>query len=341
MKVRLQDVADRAGVSISTVSRVVNEKPEVNERTRRAVLSAIDVLGLEVPHRLRARTTGLVGVIVPELENPFFPRLAQALENSLDREGFTTVLCSQSIGGVPEDVYIETLLGHGVSGIVFVSGVHAVVGSNRERYRRLTATGLPVVLVNGRLLDVGAACVGVDDAAMVDLAVSHLANMGHRRIGFTTGQHRYVAAQNRARAFVTALATHVGIDHLTSSDAEELVEHTTFTIEGGEQAAVTLLGRGVTAIVCGSDVMALGAIRGIRSQGMRVPEDVSVVGADDSMLVSFTDPPLTTVRQPALALAQHVARTLSAMVAGDVAPQVEVLLQPELVARASSARAPG
>ncbi len=339
MKVRLQDIAARAGVSVSTVSRVLNDKPEVNDRTRRAVLTALDVLGYEVPNRFRRRATGLVGIIVPELENPFFPRLAQALENALDRESFTTVLCSQSLGGVPEDSYVETLLGHGVAGIVFVSGIHAVVGTDPGRYRRLTDSGLPVVLVNGHLADVGAASVGVDDVAMVDLAVTHLANMGHRRIGLATGPPRYCPAQLRVEAFRRGMAEQVA-GPSAQPDHAELIEHTTFTVEGGEQAAIALVNRGATGIVCGSDVMALGAVRGVRSQGLRVPEDVSVVGADDSMLIQFTDPPLTTVRQPTRALAQQVTRSLVDLVAGEPPPQHQILMQPELVVRGSSGRAP-
>ena len=339
MKVRLDQIAERAGVSVSTVSRVLNEKPGVSSRTRRVVLTALDVLGYERPARLRPRAAGLMGIIVPELENPFFPRMAGQLEIDLSRLGYTAVLCSQSLGGVHEDNYVQTLIEHGVSGIVFVSGIHAVADTDTERYRRLTRHGLPVVLVNGYLPDTGAACVSVDDSAVVDLAVRHLADMGHRRIGLAVGQVRYTPCIRRAAGFRVAMRRHVDAG-LTEEALDELTSYTTFTVEGGAEAAVRLLDLGVTGIVCGSDIMALGVIRAARERGLRVPEDVSVIGADDSLMTEFTHPPLTTVRQPTLAIAQAVCRTLVDMVGGEPAPAVETLVKPELVVRASAGRAP-
>ena len=141
MKIRLSEIAARSGVSISTVSRVLNEQPGVSQHTRRQVLTAIDVLGYDRPVRLRARSGGLVGLVLPELENPYFPRLAHHLEISLGRLGLSPVLCSQTLGGVHEDDYVAMLLEHSVAGIVFVSGVHALVDSDPARYQRLLDLG--------------------------------------------------------------------------------------------------------------------------------------------------------------------------------------------------------
>ena len=135
------------------------------------------------------------------------------------------------------------------------------------------------------------------------------------------------------------MRTHVDAD-LTDAALDELTSYTTFTVEGGVQAAERLLDLGVTGFVCGSDIVALGVIRCARDRGLRVPEDVSVVGADDSLMTEFTDPPLTTVRQPTSALGKAVCRTMIGMVAGDPAPTTETLVKPELVVRASAGRAP-
>lgn len=338
-RIRLAEIAERAGVSISTVSRVLNDKGPINAATRRRVTTAVDLLGYDRPARLRPRSVGLVGVLVPELDNPFFPRLAEQVEAVLGVAGYTPLLGSHSLGGIHEDSYIETLLDHAVSGIVFVSGIHAVADTDPQRYRRLTDSGLPVVLVNGHLDGTGAATISVDDTAMVDLAVTHLVNMGHTRIGLALGQARYTVCQRRTAAFGAAMRRLVD-DSLTDAALEPLVANATWTVEGGEEAGALLLDAGVTGVVCGSDIMALGVMRAARARGMRVPEDVSVVGGDDSLMTQFTDPPLTTVRQPVPAMAQAISRTLLDMIDGGDPPTTELLLPPELVVRESTSRVP-
>ena len=212
------------------------------------------------------------------------------------------MLCSQSLGGIHEDDYVRSLLEHGVAGIIFVSGMHAIADIDPGRYQRLTDSGLPVVLINGFLPGVGAACIATDDARVIDLAVAHLAHMGHSRIGLALGQDRYTPVRRKAAASPTAMREHVD-PGLTDADLDSLIECTTFTVAGGTQAALALLDRGVTGIVCGSDVMALGVLRAARQRGLQVPRDLSVIGSDDSSLIEFTDPPLTTVRQPSLEMA--------------------------------------
>jgi DNA-binding LacI/PurR family transcriptional regulator len=338
VRIRLSEIADRAGVSISTVSRVLNEQPGVSQHARRQVLTAIDVLGYDRPVRLRPRASGLVGLVLPELDNPFFPRLAHHLEVGLARQGLSPVLCSQTLGGVHEDDYVAILLEHSVAGIVFVSGVHALVDSDPARYQRLMDLGLPIVLVNGALAGLDAPVVSTDEMASVDLAVQHLEHMGHRRIGLAVGQMRYLPAQRKRDAFTDAVVRHgLAPDDL---DVADLVESTTYSVQGGQQAAERLLDRGVTGIVCGSDVMAMGVVRSVRGRGLRVPEDVSVVGSDDSQMMEFTDPPLTTVRQPAEALAQAATQEIAEQLAGTAPHTGEVLYRPELVVRGSTARAP-
>ena len=339
MKVGLAEIAERAGVSVSTVSRVLNNKPGVNERTRNAVLTALDVLGYDAPHRLTMRAVGLVGLVIPELENPFFPRIAHLIEKNFAGSGYSPVLCSQSLDGVGEDDYVPILLEHGVAGIIFVSGLHAIDGIDPARYQRLLDRGLPLVCVNGFVPGLAAGFVANDDATGTDLAVAHLASMGHARIGIAVGQMRYTPVLRKLAGFSAAMRRHID-RALTDEALAEVTSSTTFTVEGGALAATQLLDRGVTAIVCGSDVMALGAIRAVRQRGLRVPEDVSVVGADDSLLTEFTDPPLTTVRQPAIAMARAAVSSLLDQIRGEAPAPGELLLQPELVVRGSTGRAP-
>ncbi|MCL3860617.1 LacI family DNA-binding transcriptional regulator [Actinotalea sp. K2] len=334
MRTRLKDLADQAGVSTATVSRVLNGKAGVATQTRKSVLAALDVLGYDRPEKLRTRSKGLVGLIVPELGNPVFPALAQVVETSLSDSGYTPLLCTQSPGGTTEDEYVEMLLEHGVDGIVFVSGRHADTTATHDRYHRLRSRGLPIVLVNGHAEGIDAPSISADDAVAVDLAVRHLTSLGHRRIGLAIGPDRYTPARRKLAAFTAAM------EREGATEVPTHVVTTLFTVEGGQAAGGELIDSGHTAIICGSDLMALGAIRAARARGLRVPEDISVVGYDDSPLIAFTDPPLTTVRQPVLGMGQAAVNALVSEISGTRVPRAELLFHPELIVRRSTGTAP-
>ncbi|HEX5540706.1 MAG TPA: LacI family DNA-binding transcriptional regulator [Micromonospora sp.] len=337
MRARLSDIAKQAGVSEATVSRVFNDRPGVSPATRQAVLTALDVLGYERPARLRKRSAGLVGLVVPELENPIFPAFAQSIESALAQSGFTPVLCTQTPGGVTEDEYVEMLLDRQVSGIIFVSGLHADSTADHDRYRKLIARPLPVVLINGYAPEVDAPFVSCDDREASEVAVSHLVALGHRRIGLITGPERFIPVRRKVAGYRDAMRRLVGA---TDTELDDLIALALFGVEGGEVAAGRLLDHGATGLVCGSDLMALGAIRAARQRGRPVPGEVSVVGYDDSSLIAFTDPPLTTLRQPVQAMAVAAVRALVDEIHGHAAPRSEYVFRPELVVRGSTAVAP-
>jgi alanine racemase len=330
VKARLSDIAAQAGVSEATVSRVLNGKPGVSPGLRDAVLTAMDLLGAERPSRLRQRKLGLVGLVIPELDNPIYPMFAQVIERELTQAGYTTVLCTQSPGGATEDDYVELLVERGISGIIFVAGLHADTTADDTRYQKLVAQRLPIVFVNGTGATVDAPFVSSDDTVAAELAVAHLVSLGHQRIGLAVGHERFVPAQR----------TVVGFRQATAGLPAAPVIHSLYTVEGGFAAAAQLLDLGVTGIVCGSDLMALGAIRAVRGRGLRVAADVSIIGYDDSPLIGFTDPPLTTVRQPVLALGKAAVGALLDEIAGATVPRTEFLYRPELVLRASTGPAP-
>jgi DNA-binding LacI/PurR family transcriptional regulator len=331
MRARLADIAEQAEVSEATVSRVLNGKPGVAEATRQAVLTALDVLGYDRPSRLRRKSVGLIGLIVPELTNPIFPAFAQVIETALARHGYTPVLCTQTPGGVHEDDYTQMLLDRGVSGIIFVSGLHADTTADHRRYSGLRDRGLPIVLVNGYTEGVDAPFISNDDVASMELALNHLVHLGHTNIGLAVGPDRFVPVVRKIAGFRASMATLLGRE-----DVEDLIERSLFTVEGGAAAANRLIEKGATAIVCGSDLMALGAIRAARQRGLDVPKDLSVVGYDDSTLIAFTDPPLTTVRQSVQAMGEASVRALLDEIAGEPAPRAEYVFRPELVVRGST-----
>ncbi|WP_433501432.1 LacI family DNA-binding transcriptional regulator [Sphaerimonospora sp. CA-214678] len=332
---RLADIAAQAGVSEATVSRVLNGKAGVSAATRQAVLTALDLMGYERPQRLRRRSNGLIGLVIPELGNPIFPAFAQAVEKPLTQHGYTPILCTQEPGGAPEDEFTEMLLDRGVSGIVFVSGLHADTTARMDRYARLTDRGLPIVLVDGYNETIPAPFISPDDRLAARLAVQHLVDLGHERIGLALGQRRYVPVIRKIEGFRRAMSELLGL-----TDVDDLIQHSLFSVEGGQAAAGALLDRGCTGVFCASDLMALGAIRAARERGLSVPGEVSVVGFDDSPLMAFTDPPLTTVRKPIGAMAAAAVQTLLEEIGGTPAKHVELVYQPELVVRGSTGSGP-
>lgn len=323
-------------MSTATVSRVLSGKVAVAPHTRQAVHRALDLLGYARP-ATRSSGRGLVGLVVPELTNPVFPALAQAIETLLAQAGCTPLLCTQTPGGTTEDEYIATLTSHDVDGIVFVSGMHADTTAGRGRYRRLRERGLPIVLVGGHAPEVDAPQVSTDEVTAARQAVRHLVALGHRRIGLALGPDRFVPSRRKRAGFERAL---IEAGLADEGDAGHHVVTHLYTVEGGMAAAAALLDAGRTAVVCGSDPMALGAIRAARDRGLRVPEDVSVVGYDDSPFMAFADPPLTTVRQPVAALSRIAVTMLLAELRGERVTRAELSVEPELVVRGSTGPPP-
>ena len=309
---RLTDVAEKVGVSEATVSRVLNGRPGVSEATRKAVLTALDVLGYERPTKLRGERARLVGLVLPELQNPIFPAFA----------------------GLSEADYIELLFEQHVSGVLFAGGNYSGKNGAHEHYQGLIDRKLPTVLVNAGIDELPFPRVSCDDAVAADQACRHLISLGHTRIGLILGPDDHVPSLRRleaARRTLEGAGLELGRDQ---------VEFTRHSLEGGQAAAARLLSRGITGVVCGSDPTALGAIRATKRAGLSVPRDLSVVGYDDSAFMNCTEPPLTTVRQPIEAMGRAAVDLLAGLIAGlEVGPD-ELLFEPELVVRGSTGPVP-
>ena len=232
------------------------------------------------------------------------------------------MVCVATVQAVQEAAYLEHLLDIGASGLVVVSGRYAESGASLALYEPVRRAGVPTVLVNGVDGDAMFPAVCVDERAATDMAVQHLRSLGHDRIACLPGQRRYRSSELKAQGWEAAMG----------AAWPDLVVETPFTVEGGHAGTEELLDRGATAIACANDLMALGAIRAVRDRGGSIPGDVSVVGYDGTPITQFTDPALTTVRQPFERMAAAVTELLTA---GDHAPKVQ-LFSPELVVRASS-----
>jgi DNA-binding LacI/PurR family transcriptional regulator len=341
---RLADVARKVGVSEATVSRVLNGKAGVSDSTREAVLTALDVLGYERPTQLRGERARLIGLVLPELQNPIFPALAEVIGGALAQRGFTPVLCTRTAGGLSEADYVGMLLDQHVSGVVFAGGHCGEANAPHEHYRLLRSRGVPAVLLHAAVDDLAFPVVSTDDVTATGQAYDHLASLGHRRIGLVVGPADHVPSRRKLAGFTERARLAAGAAPAGTMAAEggEMapVEHAMFSLEGGQAATTRLLRHGVTGVICGSDVLALGAIRAVRRAGLSVPGDVSVVGYDDSAFMNCTDPPLTTVRQPIEAMGKAAVALLVSQIENAVVYPEELLFEPELVVRGSTGRGP-
>jgi DNA-binding LacI/PurR family transcriptional regulator len=325
---RLAEVAKKVGVSEATVSRVLNGKAGVSDSTREAVLTALDVLGYERPTQLRGQRARLIGLVLPELQNPIFPALAEVIGGALAQRGFTPVLCTRTAGGLSEADYVDMLLEQQASGVVFAGGHFAELAAPHDHYRLLHSRGVPVVLINAAVDNLDFPCVATDDLSAASQAFGHLTALGHERIGLVLGPEDHMPSRRKLAAF----RDHAARAGLTVTP----VEHALFSLEGGQAATTRMLREGVTGVICASDVLALGAIRAVRRTGLSVPGDVSVIGYDDSGWLNCTDPPLTTVRQPIEPMGKAAVALLVNQMETLVAHPEELLFEPELVVRGST-----
>lgn len=322
-RTRMSDLADAAGVSTATVSRVLSGKPGVKEETRRVVLDAMNDLGY-ARETASGKRTGVVAIVVPELSNPAFPAFVEELDILLFAAGQANVVCPAGNSGTGELQHLETLQGLNVSGVISVSGTPADSLGSNEHYRRLIESGVPTVFINGYARELRGAFFSCSDAEAVSASVTHLRTLGHERIGLAIGSERYLPARRKAEAFEA-----LGF-------SRDSIASTIFTAEGGQLAAARLIDSGHTAVVCGSDIMALGAVREAHTRGLSVPGDLSVVGFDDSPLMAFTDPALTTIRQPVRAMCEAAVTALLEGLGGTPLDRSELLFHPDLIIRNST-----
>ncbi|MFI1769202.1 substrate-binding domain-containing protein [Streptomyces sp. NPDC020800] len=268
-----------------------------------------------------------------EWQNPIFPALAEVAGGALVQLGFTPVLCTRSAGGLTEAEYVTMLLDQQVSGVIFCGGLSA------DESASLKERGMPVVLLNAAVDHSDFPQVPTDDVAAVQQAYAHLASLGHTRIGLIVGPADHTPSRRKAATFTTLAQRTTGTGTGTGEDTHP-IGHALFSFEGGQAVATELLATGITALICGSDILALGAIRAARRQGLTVPHDLSVVSYDDSPFMNYTDPPLTTLRQPIEAMSRAAVTLLASQINGTNPTPKELLHEPELVVRRSTAPSP-
>ncbi|CAN5335352.1 LacI family DNA-binding transcriptional regulator [soil metagenome] len=336
-RVTIDDVARLAEVHKATVSRALNAqtRDQVNAETLKRVKRAARQLGY-VPNAmarsLRTSRSMTIGVIIPDLMNPIFPPIIRGIEHVLQAQGYTVLIANTDSHDDVEISVFESLLQRRVDGFILATGRL----DDQPVVDEAVSADVPVVLVNRGSGLGGFPLVGGDNASGIDMAVSHLVELGHRHILHAAGPPNFSTTRSRAEAFEIA-ATRAAVEHDTMY-AKAL------TIEAGVDVAAEILGRGgrcPTALVAGNDLVALGLIRRLRAAGLHCPENVSVVGFNDMPFAEDFWPPLTTVHMPLREIGSEAARLLLRGIEAGEQEGATLTLPVTLVVRGSTGPAPG
>lgn len=337
----IRDVARHAYVSVGTVSNVLNDSPLVRDETRERVLASIRLLKYHPKAAARSLTTqrtNTIGMVRTELRpghplvepDPFILDLIDGVSNAAIESGTGLTFWTIPVGPGEMALYQRVVLGQQVDGLILFAVRH-----DDPRIAFLRETSFPFAVFGHNGLDTDLHWIDVDGTYGIALAVQHLAELGHRRIGYIAPPEEQYLAQQRWEGFVNGMNAHAfPIDG-------HLMYEGDFTEHSGEAGAQYLLAQNQppTAIICNNDRMAFGAMRAIQSHGLKVGQDVSVVGFDDITLAQFYHPSLTTIRQPIREIGQLLFELLQTIIAGEPAGTLSgTLVKPSLQVRQSTGR---
>jgi LacI family transcriptional regulator len=337
--VSIREVAAGAGVSVATVSNVLNRPEIVAQRTRDRVNAVIRDLGFvrnESARQLRAGRSRTIGLVVLDVANPFFTDLARGVEDEVSEAGLAVILCNSDDRESKERRYLELLEEHRVQGVLItpVAGAGTTLAGLQRR-------GTPVVLVDSRAPSRGQCSVAVDDVLGGDLAVTHLLDNGHEQIAYISGPPALRQVADRQEGALRALRR-AG----RPPKSLQVIETSALNVAAGKWAGAAIASIPAssrpTAVFCANDLMALGVLQEMTRNHIRVPEDMSIVGYDDIDFAAAAAVPLTSVRQPRQQLGRTAARLLLEEAADDDVTHQhrQVIFEPELVVRQSTKAPP-
>ncbi|AOO85068.1 LacI family DNA-binding transcriptional regulator [Bosea vaviloviae] len=330
----IKDVAREVGVHPSTVSRALDPSqrdrlgPSIVER----VLEAAERLGYRpdaAAASLRSGRSHLIGIIVPDIANPVFSPIISGLERALAARGYALIVVDQPPDRTAQPDILQMLVARRVDGLVLAN-----VSLRDDAVERCLRWQVPVVLVNRAETTARVPSVVSDDIAGMRLAVEHLVGLGHRAIVHVAGPQSLSTGSLRRRGFIEAMAA-AGL----AVGGDAVMEAAAFTREAGLPAARELLKRrpDATAVIAANDLLALGVYEGLREQGRRCPDDVSVIGHNDMPLVDMVSPPLSTIRISHREMGERTGQLLLDIITGARETITQIVTQPELVARGSTA----
>ncbi len=328
----MRDVARRAGVSVTTVSHVINETRVVSPESRQRVLAAMNELGYQpnaLARSLRRKETYTLGVIVPDSADPFFAEIVRGIEDTSFQRGYTITLCNSDSDLDKELLYTNALTEKQVDGILFL----AAGGKSTEHIQSLHKRRMPLVVVDRHTSNMGLDSVQIDNAWGGWAATRHLVELGHRRIGCISGPSDLTLSAERVTGYRRALQEgQLMID-------ECLIVKGDFQYESGYRAAHYFLNlkEPPTAIFACNDLMAVGLVSAAQALGYEIPTDLAIVGFDDVRLASFINPPLTTIAQPKYDIGRIATTMLLERIGNPDMPPRQQTLKTELIVRRSTA----
>jgi LacI family transcriptional regulator len=326
----INDVARLAGVSITTVSHVINGTRFVSEDLRKRVADAMQTLNYQPNSLARSLRMGLsksIGLIVPDISNLFFAEIARAIEDAGYQHGYSVILCNTDDDPQKEATYVDVLRAKQVDGVIFISA-----GGISEGVNKLLEAHIPMVVIDREIPNIAADIVLVDNLQGGYLAARHLIETGHRRIACIAGPSDLTPSNQRLVGYQRALVE-------ASLDCDErLVVRGDFHAETGYKAALDLLqiDPRPTAIFACNDMMAIGALHAAYALKIRVPEDLAIVGFDDIELVSYVYPPLTSMAQPKQEIGKMAVDLIMERIHFPASLSRTIVLQSQLILRQSS-----
>jgi LacI family transcriptional regulator len=329
----MKEIARIAGVSLGTVSHVLNSSAVVREPLRKRVMDAVDALGYQpsqLARGLRRDKTNMIGMIIPDVTNPFFPAVVRGAEDVAFENGYRLVLCNTDNDHAKEIVHLNELRTYLPSGLIVIPSNFSDLTVQAESYRK---SGTAVVCVDRLPKDWNGDSVTANNEHGAYEATNYLLRQGHKRLAIITGPRHLTNAQDRLKGFKRALLEKKIVI------GPEYIQETTFDQHGGYSKTMLLL-RMIpmpTAIFAGNDMIAFGALLAFREAGLRCPEDISLIGFDNLDLAEMTSPPLSSVSQPGYQMGMRAARILVDRVRGDHGPAKQVVIETALKIRDSVA----
>jgi LacI family transcriptional regulator len=328
----INEIAKHAGVSTATVSRTINGSAKVTPETAEKVWRVVNAMGYHPSSHAQALASGksqLIGLIISDITNPFFPELVRSFEEISLQNGFEVIVANTG--------YDSSRMAHSVRRMIQrkTEGV-AVLTSEMEPalVEQLEIQQMPVVFLDTGRKGANASNIKVDYGMGIMEAVAHVVGLGHKRVGYIGGPTKYASARARRRAFIMCLRKH-GLP----TDAD-LIQRGNFKIDGGEAAVERLLRlkKRPTAVLAANDLSAIGALHAAQNAGLKVPEDISIIGFDDIDFCQLTQPPLTTIRLSRNQLAEKAFDALASVIHGKSQRGRQYKVETHLIIRGSTGK---